>query len=281
MAKRTKNIRFQTRRSGQKSKAKKFAAVLAVCALVVAFAVTTVSIVKNGDDTFETAEQTTRRAPKDKDTQVTMDADFLIFSENSDKDCLDFMWLVNVRLPERIFEVTFISPELESDSGDSFNEVFRKGGETKLRDAVESTYDIDVAKYLFSNETTFKSIINYFGGVNITVPEQIIHKTDEMNLVLVKGRQNMKGETFYKYLRYVVLMGDSMIAERNEAIEAVFASVFEKDNTESRTKIFSKLSNTLKTDITIVDFSKADEAIVLLMENGVKKTEHISVTDLR
>lgn len=281
MAKRTKNIRFQTRRSGQKSKAKKFAAVLAVCALVVAFAVTTVSIVKNGDDTFETAEQTTRRAPKDKDTQVTMDADFLIFSENSDKDCLDFMWLVNVRLPERIFKVTFISPELESDSGDSFNEVFRKGGETKLRDAVESTYDIDVAKYLFSNETTFKSIINYFGGVNITVPEQIIHKTDEMNLVLVKGRQNMKGETFYKYLRYVVLMGDSMIAERNEAIEAVFASVFEKDNTESRTKIFSKLSNTLKTDITIVDFSKADEAIVFLMENGVKKTEHISVTDLR
>ena len=281
MAKRTKNIRFQTRRSGQKSKAKKFAAVLAVCALVVAFAVTTVSIVKNGDDTFETAEQTTRKASKDKDTQVAMDADFLIFSENRDKDCLDFMWLVNVRLPERVFEVTFISPELESDSGDSFNEVFRKGGETKLRDAVESTYDIDVAKYLFSNETTFKSIINYFGGVNITVPEQIIHKTDEMNLVLVKGRQNMKGETFYKYLRYVVLMGDSMVAERNEAIEAVFASVFEKDNTESRTKIFSKLSNTLKTDITIVDFSKADEAIVLLMENGVKKTEHISVTDLR
>ena len=130
-------------------------------------------------------------------------------------------------------------------------------------------------------KTTFKSIINYFGGVNITVPEQIIHKTDEMNLVLVKGRQNMKGETFYKYLRYVVLMGDSMVAERNEAIKAVFASVFEKDNTESRTKIFSKLSNTLKTDITIVDFSKADEAIVLLMENGVKKTEHISVTDLR
>lgn len=281
MAKRTKNIRFQTRRSGQKSKAKKFAAVLAVCALVVAFAVTTVSIVKNGDDTFETAEQTTRKASKDKDTQVAMDADFLIFSENRDKDCLDFMWLVNVRLPERIFKVTFISPELESDSGDSFNEVFRKGGETKLRDAVESTYGIDVAKYLFSNETTFKSIINYFGGVNITVPEQIIHKTDEMNLVLVKGRQNMKGETFYKYLRYVVLMGDSMIAERNEAIEAVFVSVFEKDNTESRTKIFSKLSNTLKTDITIVDFSKADEAIVLLMENGVKKTEHISVTDLR
>ena len=281
MAKRTKNIRFQTRRSGQKSKAKKFAAVLAVCALVVAFAVTTVSIVKNGDDTFETAEQTTRKASKDKDIQVAMDADFLIFSENRDKDCLDFMWLVNVRLPERVFEVTFISPELESDSGDSFNEVFRKGGETKLRDAVESTYDIDVAKYLFSNETTFKSIINYFGGVNITVPEQIIHKTDEMNLVLVKGRQNMKGETFYKYLRYVVLMGDSMVAERNEAIEAVFASVFEKDNTESRTKIFSKLSNTLKTDITIVDFSKADEAIVLLMENGVKKTEHISVTDLR
>lgn len=281
MAKRTKNIRFQTRRSGQKSKAKKFAAVLAVCALVVAFAVTTVSIVKNGDDTFETAEQTTRKASKDKDTQVAMDADFLIFSENRDKDCLDFMWLVNVRLPERVFEVTFISPELESDSGDSFNEVFRKGGETKLRDAVESTYDIDVAKYLFSNETTFKSIINYFGGVNITVPEQIIHKTDEMNLVLVKGRQNMKGETFYKYLRYVVLMGDSMVSERDEAIEAVFASVFEKDNTESRTKIFSKLSNTLKTDITIVDFSKADEAIVLLMENGVKKTEHISVTDLR
>ncbi len=281
MAKRTKNIRFQTRRSGQKSKAKKFAAVLAVCALVVAFAVTTVSIVKNGDDTFETAEQTTRRPSKDKDKQVEMDACFLVFSENSDKNCLDFMWLINVGLPDRVFKVTFINPELESDSGESFNEVFRKGGETKLRDAVESTYDIDVAKYLFSNETTFKSIINYFGGVNITVPEQIIHKTDEMNLVLVKGRQNMKGETFYKYLRYVVLMGDSMASERDEAIEAVFASVFEKDNTESRTKIFSKLSNTLKTDITIVDFSKADEAIVLLMENGVKKTEHISVTDLR
>ena len=43
---------------------------------------------------------------------------------------------------------------------------------------------------------------------------------------------------------------------------------------EKRERIFSKISNTLKTDLTIVDYSSAQEGIKLLMENRllVKKT---------
>lgn len=281
MAKRPKNIRFETRRSGQKSLFKKIAAVLAICAVLGFSVAAIVSIVRDGDEAFGEQVQTTRvrDSAKEQEKQIQMDANFLLFSENRDKDCIDFMWLVNVKLPERKFTVTYIDPAL-SAGDDTFDGIFRKSGETKLKQAVESEFGVTVDKYIFTNEMTFRAVVNYFGGATLTIPEQIVYKTDEMNLVLVKGRQNMKGETFYKYLRYAVLMGDAMAAERDEALEAILNSVFKQSNSGSGTKIFSKLSNTVTTDITIIDFSKAEKAVNLLMENGIKTLEIVPVAEL-
>ncbi len=276
MAKKTKNITFETKRSGRKEMAKKI--LIAVIAVIAAAIVFSAAVNMFSDDSgfnLSGAEGETTSAPFEKESKqssVFMDKNILIWSENTDEKSIDFMWIVNLKMPEREIALTQVNP-LQSYEGETFNSIFQKHGEIELKTAVENALEVKIDRFAFSDESSFKTMISYFDGVDIYIPEQIEYKGDNMTLILVKGNQNMKGDTFYKYLRYLNLLGQAGEEKKNDALFALLDGIFKPSNLEKRSRIYNKIFNTITTDITITDFSKAENVVVLLMENGVSKVK--------
>lgn len=277
MARKPKNITFETKRSGRKGTLKRIliAVIAVVAVLFVASAAIKMFSEDSGFNLGSGENETTLAATQNRNNQnsVFMDKNILVWSENTDEEKIDFMWLVNIKMPGCEVALTQINPS-QSYGGESFDAVFQRSGEVALKTAVQNALEIEIDKFVFSDESSFKTMISYFDGVDISIPEQIEYKGDDMTLILVKGRQNMKGDTFYKYLKYLNLLGEEGEKKKDEAFYALLDCVFKPSNLEKRSRIYKKISNTLTTDITIVDFSKAENVVMMLMENGVKKPEN-------
>ena len=168
---------------------------------------------------------------------------------------------------------------VELDGGESLtlNDIFARYGEKRLLEAVEDYTGRQVDRYVASTDESFKSMINYFGGVTVNVPDQIEYRGD-FTLILVKGKQNMKGDTLFKYLRYLGLLGDDDAQE--QVLADILGSVFKPQNAGRLSNIFSKFSNTLNTNVTIVDFSQAENGIRAILDGGMEITAAESCEEL-
>ena len=222
-----------------------------------------------GDSLTETQDAT----QESEAAQISADKTYFFWVSDSDDKRMRFAWLVNIRLPEREISVCTleISNHVEIDGTSmSIEEVYLKYGKNRLVSVLEAETGIKIDGYIGSNDESFKSMINYPGGIDITVPEQIEYRGDEFTLILVKGRQNLKGDTLLKYLRYLDTLGEKGDSYQASVILEAFEYIFKPSFSEKRERIYSNISNTLVTNITIVDFSAAQDAVELLMENGFK-----------
>ena len=271
-----KNINFKTSRQSSSGDLKKFAATLLVCVLSV-LAISCLAILKKYNFDIKSAlggnaETVTETQTVPSGTvEIEDERTYLFWCSDPDGKELRFAWLVNFRLPERRATALSLStgePFALSGKTETLDGIFAKSGENQLVGAVETLTGISVDGYIGSTDETFKMMINYFGGMDITVPEQIEYKGNDFSLILVRGKQNLKGDSLFKYLRYLDGQGSHGHSLQASAMLEMLDYVFKPSYLEKRSGIFSKLSNTLKTDLSIVDFSQTEEGVKALMENG-------------
>lgn len=289
MAKRNKNIMFKTQRQSAKGDTKRFFTIFFSCVLVV-LVISCLAILNKYDFNVKSAvsgeaeTETTTAVTETGIPEVYADKTYLFWCADSDRKGIHFAWLVNVKMPERELIVHTVPTEMfvtVNGKSSSLENVYSVSGENALVAAVEELSGKKIDGYIGSTDSSFKTMINYFGGVNITVPEQVEYRSGGMTLILIKGRQNMKGDTLYKYLRYLETLGEKGRSLQASALTEIFKSIFTPAYTNRASGIFSKLSNTLKTDLTIVDFSSAEKAVKILTENGFEamRTEDFEVVD--
>ncbi|MBQ2846658.1 MAG: LCP family protein [Clostridia bacterium] len=276
MAKKPKNIMFRTQRQSSDRGFKKFSAIFSVCVLAVLL-VSCLAILNKYDFDVRKAmggDPVTTTQPVSQQTslpQMQADKTYFFWCADSETKQLCFAWLVNFRLPETAVSVCALSPEmLLSDSGETLASVLKKSGENEAVRRLEQLVGYPIDGYIGADDEDFRAMINYFGGMDITVPEQIEYRGDEFTVILVKGKQNLKADSLYKYLRYLGTLGSRGKKLQSAALFEMFDRVFRPENLEKRSRYFSKLSNTLKTNLSIVDFSAAEEGIKVFMQNGIK-----------
>ncbi len=273
-----KNIMFQPRSTSRKENTKKFYIVLTACVLGV-LAVSCLAIlikynfdlnsVVGGDMPTETETVTEVNAAQ----EISADKTYFLWCSESDSKKMRFAWLVNIRLPEREISACTLEPSNHVNYGEksiSLEELYIQQGEGKLISALQESTGIKIDGCMGSDDESFKSIINYIGGINVTIPEQIEYRGEEFTLILVKGKQNLKGDTLLKYLRYLDTLGKKGKNHQATVILEAFDHIFKPDFISRQERLFSKISNTLETDLTIVDFSSVREGATYLMENGLK-----------
>lgn len=281
MGKRQKNIMFRTNKQSDKSDLKKFAAILTACVVGI-LAISILAILVKYDFDVKSAlggnAETEVQEVETKAAEAEIEASKTYFFWCADDENLRFAWLVNFKLPERVVSVCTLDLDsrivVASDAAkgeektDSIRNVFASSSIRDLTAYMEGTFGIHIDGYIGSDDESFKSMINYFGGINITVPEQIEYRSDEFAVILVKGKQNIKGDTLFKYLRYLGTLGERGRSLQASAVNEMLDFVFSSSNLEKRGNIFSRISNTLETDLSIVDFSSCEEGIKVFMENG-------------
>lgn len=252
---------FKTTKQSKGEETKKFVAILVFCVAAV-LAVSVFAFVggKNGDgeDSTQVEEQ----------VEIEAEKTYLFWCAEGSE--LRFAWLVNVEMPERraVICTLDVNTKLGEGYDESIRQVFASDGIKSLVEAMEVEFEKKIDGYIGSDDESFKSMINSFGGVEITVPEQISYRSGDFALTLVKGKQNMKGDTLFKYMRYLCTLGEDGMDLQADAMSEMLAYVFRTSNVNKCDDIFSRISNTLETDLTIVDYSSAKSGIEQLVENG-------------
>lgn len=252
---------FKTTKQSKGEETKKFVAILVFCVVAV-LAVSIFAIVSGNskDDGGVTLVE--------EQAEIEAEKTYLFWCADGSE--LRFAWLVNVEMPERRAVVCTLDVNRKLGGGyeESIRQVFASEGIKKLVADMEAEFETQIDGYIGSDEEGFKSMINYFGGFDITVPEQITYRSGDFALTLVKGKQNMKGDTLFKYIRYLCTLDEDGRDLQADAMSEMLACVFKPSNISKCDSIFSRISNTLETDLTIVDYSSAKSGIEILVEEG-------------
>ncbi len=279
---RKNNLVFETKKRSGSGSMRRFWFILVACVLAV-LTVSLAAILKSSDYDVDTAfgfekESTTEEAVSEtKPITFKADRTFLLLCAESDRQTVHFMNLVRVEMPQCKVTVLSIDPDdviqTTENGSESPEAIYAKSGERALVSALETAYDIDIDRYAAATPTDFKTFVNYFGGLKITVPEQIEYKTDKINLVLIKGNQIIKGDSLYKYMLYLGTLGAEGREKQSAAMLEILGGIFNAANTEKRSRIFSQITNNFTTDMTIVDFSAEEDGVIQLMQNGIRESE--------
>lgn len=277
-----KNLVFKTDKKSRIGSAGKFWLLLPAILIVVLAVSVAVILVQNDFDVnaaLGIEKETTTEKAETTAPPVTAEADdtFLFWCASADREEIFFMNIIRVTLPDCAVEVCPVNVKsVVSRDGKTAQEVYLESGENGLVAAVEYSCSVNIDRYAGATETKFKSMVNYFGGFKVTVDEQINYRSEEMNLVLIKGNQNMKGDTLFKYLRYLTMNGQDGMENQAAVMIEIFENIFNESNVNKRERIYNEFANTFITDITMVDYSKAEDGIVMLMENGVRQGTVVS-----
>ena len=283
-----KNIIFKTQRQSSSGELKRFISIFAICVIGIA-GISCLAILSKfdfdiksavgGDIQTETSVAETTTAAAVDETDATL----LMWCADSKRENLRFVWLCSFSVPENEVRLYSLDPKTVVDSGGvsrTLEGCYSASGATELIKAVEGFAGVKIDRYIGSTDSESKTMINYFGGFEINVPEQTEYRSEEFNLMLIKGKQNIKGDTMFRYMRYLATKGTEGRKQQSEVLMQIMNSVFSKKNTERMRNIYSKLSNNLSTDITIVDFSQNEQALSTLTERGIlRKTVVQSVED--
>lgn len=274
--KKRNNMEFFTVRGRMSEESKRFFIIFFACVFTV-LAISSLAILKKYD--FDIRRAVSGEAKTEPTTEVTSsgipevhgDKTYLFWCASENRNTLHFAWLVNIKMPERKATVCTVPPETLvnfNGSVSSIENVLSKTGNEEFLSAVEATFGSEIDGYICSDETSFRTMMNYLGGVDVTVPEQVEYRNEGLTLILSKGKQNLKGDSLYKYLCYLDTLGARGNASQALVMSDILKGVFKPSRANKTDTIYAKISNTISTNISIVDFSKAEKAVKILCENG-------------
>ena len=274
-----------TEKQSAKVKTKKFITVFAVGAAVV-LALSLAAILGKNDFNIRAAiggdaeTKADRQENAVKASVSDSDKIYFLWVASKDRSEMRFIWLVRVQMPEARFSICTVNPEsilTIGGKGVTFEDIYAKSGEKELVAAMKAYSGFEIDKYIGASDENFKALVNYLGGVQINVPEQIEYKSEEFNTILVRGMQNMKGDTLFRYLRYLGVTEYEGPRSQSKIFGDFLKNLFSEKYVEKRSNIFSKISNSMITNISIVDFSSHDADVKALMESGIESIDIVSV----
>lgn len=280
-----KKVSFMTEKQSAKVKTKKFITVFAVGAAVV-LALSLAAILGKNDFNIRAAiggdaeTKADRQENAVKASVSDSDKIYFLWVASKDRSEMRFIWLVRVQMPEARFSICTVNPEsilTIGGKGVTFEDIYAKSGEKELVAAMKAYSGLEIDKYIGASDENFKALVNYLGGVQINVPEQIEYKSEEFNTILVRGMQNMKGDTLFRYLRYLGVTEYEGPRSQSKIFGDFLKNLFSEKYVEKRSSIFSKISNSMITNISIVDFSSHDADVKALMESGIGSIDIVSV----
>jgi LCP family protein required for cell wall assembly len=203
---------------------------------------------------------------------------FLLFCTNSEVSELRFVVVVRVDMNKKVFTVCSLS-ENERVSVDGVNETFLQhylnGGAKRLVTAVERFNGIKIDRYISSSDNGFKKAVNSIGQFRLTLNEQINYRNGDFSVMFVEGEQKLRGDDLLKYLRYCKFIGDEGLDLQAKTVGMMLTQYISNENLSKSDALFSSVINNVESNITVMDFKSAAQALSFIAQTGFK-TETIA-----
>ena len=266
-----KPLRFDTRKNVRSMRVKRFAAAFS-CFFVLLGGISFLLLLRYynfdlsaiGNPAEETTVEETTAKPE---PQVSGSYRYLLLCTADASNDVRFAVILNADMEALELSITPLSSAQGLSYGGCTGNLSVQldfGGEKQLASALEAATGVKIDKFIRSTDSSFKSLINSFGGFETTVEKAIDVRSDRLTAIIGAGRQTMTGDTLLKYLRYY---------ENEPGMQAeIIADILEQEITPANFKKadshYTRVINLVKSDISVVDFASVKTGIDALLYSG-------------
>ena len=196
--------------------------------------------------------------------EISGKTNFLFIMNNSSMDEMYFCSVIQVDMDSIAYKVCTLDKATYSD-GKSLSDIYKAGGAGNVVNAVNSLLGISIDYYIDESVDEYKKMYDAFGSINYLVLNEIRYKdtsTYGFNIKLKAGNQAVNGDLASKLIRYY--LSENNYETVNEIMLTALSQQINPQNYEKKEKLFSSLIEHSKTNITITDFTKSENALKVL-----------------
>lgn len=208
---------------------------------------------------------------------------FLIAITSDDGKTSYIFNAVTVNLDDKTIRVIPVNGDIvDSASGLTCHQLLVAGGISAVVNCLNSHYGVEFNKYIVVTETQYKSIFRAMGNITINVPEEVVYETDDMYLEIPAEQDYVLApDKTHKYMKYIyeTKEGYDRSLASAEIIVAAFQSFYTASNCENAEQIFSTVIDYCTTDISIVDFTEAQDEISYLLPDSSNERLKVFISD--
>ena len=196
--------------------------------------------------------------------EISGKTNFLFIMNNSSMDEMYFCSVIQVDMDSIAYKVCTLDKATYSD-GKSLSDIYKAGGAGNVVNAVNSLLGISIDYYIDESVDEYKKMYDAFGSINYLVLNEIRYKdtsTYGFNIKLKAGNQSVNGDLASKLIRYY--LSEKNYETVNEIMLTALSQQINPQNYEKKERLFSSLIEQSKTNITITDFTKSENALKVL-----------------
>ena len=187
----------------------------------------------------------------------------------SDSSNLLFVELLQVDLDNISYKVCSLKSSTEYD-GSTLGYIYSNSGVINVKNAVESMMGVKFDYYIDFERDKFCEYFDELGSVNYAFAQDIRYRNNKSDVpytVRIKsGEQTLKGTQVVNLVRYY-LESNKTQASANDLLLNSLSKQINADNYEKKDTFFQDLVTKSNTNITVRDYSSADDAINVLCNN--------------
>lgn len=204
------------------------------------------------------SSSTTTTAPVDENVSnvhsvndLTGKSDLLFIVENIDG--VDFICTVSTDFDNKSMQVLCVDgSENLSYEGKilKISSIYIEDNVPGVKKMLIDNYGNTIDKYVIFDSDGLKEMLSMFDGFSVNVIENVNYKSNDFNLALSSGIQELSPDMTYKYLQ----ISENKI--RESIICDIIKSVLVADYVEDSEKLFTSFVNLCETDISVIDYSE-------------------------
>ena len=182
---------------------------------------------------------------------LTGKSDLLFIVENIDD--VDFICTVSTDFDNKSMQVLCVDgSENLSYEGKilKISSIYIEDNVPGVKKMLVDNYGITIDKYVVFDSDGLKEMLSMFDGFSVNVIENVNYKSQDFNLTLSSGVQELSSDMTYKYLQ----ISENKI--RESIICDIIKSVLVADYVEDSEKLFTSFVNLCETDISVIDYSE-------------------------
>lgn len=159
--------------------------------------------------------------------------------------------------------------------GEKLGMIFKKSGAENVKKAVESLLNTSIDYYISMESDKFTEVYEKFGEINYPVINSVKYKNNDtavpFSVRVKEGEQSLKGSQIIGLMRYYLDV-EKKPSLANDIMLTILAQQINENNYENKDELFEKFIASSKTNITVKNYSMAEESLIVLSnENtGVK-----------
>ncbi len=182
----------------------------------------------------------------------------IMFVFLNDKSNVEFICCSMIDYDNKSFKIGQINGDSQINVGDcykSVNGIYTDNGINGIKDLILDRYGVSVDKYAVFNKSDLKQFLLAYDGFTVNVTESIDYTSPEFDIELEVGVQTLSAE---KTINYLYACDGSA---RESALCDVAVSILKPQYISYADSLFKKFVNASKTDISVIDFSNAFDAL--------------------